>query len=425
MMFTFISLFTATATTTTCNLGNINANNWIFINAMVILAMFSIGALIYAISNLMPAKSAQKLKGEVIYELSEGIISLLIFLSLISLVYASCSVGSAISGQANYQNLFQADEYYVGNLLFVKGPALIAELSFQGIMVSIDGNIVTFLINQVTDSLNTALGNKGSLFSTGSPASSSSSGASTSGSGAAQISTGSSISPNVGFGVQLTSSADVDGLFDTYAGTYATYGVIILVTFGLLFILYFLFPIVSILSFALVVPVALILRSFAFLGPSIRGIANTLLALAIAFYIVFPLTVSMNSYIINWMYCTNGVTVCNPYIAYTGNYKIAKVPISYLLKQNSVNFLNYGGFSLSLPVDFYGILTTTSGGVGAAVTNLFEGIVNTPVQLENFSGLVAEYFFEGVLLVAIDLMITLAFAQGLNKALNQIPSLIK
>lgn len=404
---------------TACNLGNINANNWIGIDGLVIIAMFCIGALIYSLSTLFPIQTGQKIKGNVIYELSEGIISLLIFLSLISLVYASCSVGASLSGQTNYQNIFQADQYYVGNLLFVKGTALVTELSFQGIAVAIDGNIVTLLLSQVTSAINNKLSSAGSIFSTGSG-----SGSSTS-TGAAQIGSGASTTnPSLGFEVTLSMSSDVEGLFDTYAGTYATYGAGIIVTFGLLFILYLLLPVVTALAFTLVVPISLIMRSFGFLGPSVRSIANTLLALSIAFYIIFPLTISMNSFIINWMYCSNGVTACNPYTAYTGNYKIASIPLGALFKQNTVNFFNYGGSILSLPTNFYGSIANTGGNIGQAAVNLLEGIITLPNQVASFSTEVAEYFFEGVLLVAIDLMITLAFAQGLTKALNEIPHLL-
>ncbi len=405
---------------TACNLGNINANNWIGINGLVIIAMFCVGALIYSLSSLLPIQTGKKIKGNVIYELSEGIISLIILLSLISLVYASCSVGSTLSGQSNYQNIFQADEYYVGNLLFVKGTSLVTQLSFQGIAVAIDGNIVTLILGKVTGALNKNLGSGNSLFNLGN------SGSSSSGStGAAQIgSQGSTTNPTVGFSVTLATSSDVEGLFDSYAGTYATYGAGVVVTFGLLFVLYLLLPIITALAFTLVVPISLILRSFGFLGHGLRSISNTLLALAIAFYIVFPLTISMNAFIVNWMYCSNGVTVCNPYTIYTGNYKIATIPIGSLFKQNTVNFLNYGGFSLSLPTNFYSSLATNGGGVGQTVKNLLEGIVTLPNQVAGVSTEISEYFFEGVLLVAIDLMITLAFAQGLTKAFEQIPHLI-
>lgn len=408
---------------TACNLGNINANNWIWINAMVILAMFSIGALVYSLSTLLPSQSSKKIKSTIIYELSEGIISLLIFISLISLVYASCSVGAGLSGQSNYQNLFQADEYYVGTLLFVKGTSLVTDLTFQGITLSIDGNIVSILLDQVTSSLNSALGGiNGISIGSGTSAATGTGGSS----GAATIG-GSQPSSSVtaGFGITLANSGDVESLFDSYAGVYVSYGMIIVITFGLLFVLYFLFPIISAIAFALIVPVSLIMRSFSFLGPKIREISNTLLALAIAFYIVFPLTISMNSYVISWLFCTNTGQVCNPYLQYTGNYKIAQIPLGDLFKQNTVSFLNYGGISFNLPVNFYSSLAGNAGGVGAAVANLFEGVVATPLQIDSFSTKIAEYFFEGVLLVAIDFMITLAFAQGLNKALNTIPGLLQ
>ncbi|MEM0200868.1 MAG: hypothetical protein QXD23_00485 [Candidatus Micrarchaeaceae archaeon] len=406
---------------TACNLSNININNWIEIDALIIIAMFSIGALIYSLSSLFSSQTSKKIKGNVIYELSEGIISLLIFLSLISLVYASCSVGSSLSGQSNYQNIFQADSYYIGNLLFVKGTSLVTVLSFQGIAVAIDGNIVTLLLGAVTGSLNNELGAKTSLISLGSSGSGSSSGSS----GSAQIGgENPTTNPTLGFGISLSTGSDVEGLFDTYAGTYAVYGAAIVVTFGLLFVLYLLIPIITALSFTLVVPISLILRSLGFLGPSVRSISNTLLALAIAFYIVFPLTISMNSFVVNWIYCSNNVTVCNPYTAYTGNYKLSTIPLGSLLKQNTVNFLNYGGFPLSLPTSFYGSIIGNGGGIGQVAKNLLEGIINLPNQVAGYSTEVAQYFFEGVLLVAIDLMITLAFAQGLTKALNQIPHLI-
>ena len=163
-------------------------------------------------------------------------------------MYASCSVGAGLSGDgSNYQNIFQADEYYIGNLLFVKGTSLVTDLTFQGIALSIDGNIVTTLLNQVVSSLNKALGATGTLYNGGSSSSSSGSG----NSGAAQIGSSSTGSTNLGFGVYLENSGDTVSLFDGYADTYLSYGMLIVITFGLLFVLYFLFPIISIVSLML------------------------------------------------------------------------------------------------------------------------------------------------------------------------------
>ena len=408
-------------TQTACNLNNINADNWISISSMVLLATFAVGLIIYNLSSLLPSKNSKKIKNTVIYEFGEGIISLILFLSLISLVYASCSVGAGLSGDgSNYQNIFQADEYYIGNLLFVKGPALITDISFQGISLSIDGNIVSLLVGTFTSSLNKALGSMGTLYGGGSGSSTSGSGSG----GAAQIGGSNNGGISGGFGVYLENEGDVIGVFDAYADVYVSYATIVLISFGLLFFLYFLFPIIQLLAFTLLVPVALIFRSFFFVGPKIREISNTLLALAIAFYIVFPLTISMNIYIINWVFCTTPASVCNPYVQYTGNYKIAEIPIGQLFKQNTVQFLNYGGISFNLPTNFYSSLATNGGGVGSALTSLLEGIVTLPNQIASISTQVSEYFFESVLLVAIDFMITIGFAEGLTRALETIPQII-
>ncbi len=410
------------AITTACNLGNINANDWILIVSLVILASFAVGLAIYDLSTLLPARQGKKIRNTVIYEFGEGIISILIFMSLISLVYASCSVCAGLSGDGNnYQNLFQADEYYIGNLLFVKGTSLVTDLSFQGISLGIDSNIVSILLEQVTTSLSSALGGTPTLLNTGSSATGTGSTF-----GAGQITnTGSSSSITAGFGIYLTYSSDIISLFDGYSNIYLTYGMIIVICFGLLFILYFLFPIISLTAFTLLVPVALIMRSFLFLGPKIREVSNTILALAIAFYIVFPLTISMNVYVVNWVFCTTPNSVCNPYPQYTGTYQIPQIPLGYLFRQNTVSFLNYGGISLNLPVNFYSSLATNGGGVGSSVTNLLKGIALLPEQIASNSTRVSEYFFETVLLIAIDLLITIGFAQGLTKALETIPALLQ
>ncbi len=388
-----------------CTNAAVNINNWIGIDVLVLLVTLAIGAAIYSLSGIIPNPLREKLRGVVRIEYTEGFFSLVLILSLVTIAYAGCNVGFALSGlpAGNYQNVFQSDQYYVNQLLFVTGPRLAGEFIAQGLTLSIDAafsNYVMYLISRNTES-----GLLNSL--------------------ATSLTNALSGSHGTEIPITLNMSGRITNVYQTYASTYTMFSGLIVISFGALFILYFLLPIISALAMTLIIPLAIILRSVSFVGPKLREASNAFIAIGVALFFVFPLAISANQAIVNWLYCQNPNQACNPYTMYLGPYKLSNVPITDLLTTKGVNFGLFNGGQINIPLSFFGTIGASgSGGYGNYITNLVEGLVLLPNQVNKYSVEVAQYLFEGIVLIAIDFAITMGFAQGLYKGLNAIPSVL-
>jgi hypothetical protein len=218
-------------------------------------------------------------------------------------------------------------------------------------------------------------------------------------------------------------------LYETYmaySGAYTMFAGFLVVTFGALFILYLLLPIIMALAMNLLVPAAILLRSVSFAGPKLREASNAFIAIGIALYFVLPLSISANQAIVNWLYCQNPGQACNPYLQYVGPYDLNNIPLTVLLTPQTMGAYGYiGANPLSLPVSFFGqAIETGAGGWGSYIKDLAEGLVDLPDQVNSYSVSVAQYVFEGIVLIALDFAITMGFAQGLYKGLNAIPSVL-
>jgi hypothetical protein len=122
------------------------------------------------------------------------------------------------------------------------------------------------------------------------------------------------------------------------------------------------------------------------------------------------MTIVMDSYITGWLYCTNG-TICNPYSGYLGSYPLSNLPVSPLFKQTGEKTLG-----IDAPLSIYSAEVSGNGGIGSMLTQMLEGLVRLPALVQNFIPSVAEYVFQGIILLGLDLAITVGFAIGLTKS---------
>ena len=176
------------------------------------------------------------------------------------------------------------------------------------------------------------------------------------------------------------------------------------------------------------------MRSLGFAGANLRYAANSLLAIAIALYIIYPTTVVLDSYFIHWLFtpCPAGginTAACNPDAGY--------LLVTYSHDNLNNMFSNNAGCSgpsLTLPggytfhvlpcgSGFFGFIVQLQNSFSSSLGGLF-GIVNSSgdqlVQGVQFMVLsISEFMFIVVLLFAMNIMITLGFAMGLAKALEQ------
>jgi hypothetical protein len=368
-------------------INSLDANSWIQITGMVLAINFSIAAVLYALSGILPTTYREKLKGAVKYEAFQGIISSIILLILIASSAGLCNVGQALvygSTVQHYQNPITFSENYVSNLMFNTGLSLFGHIYSESILLTLTGNIA--------DSLEQLL---------------------------PEI----TITPAIGF----TFGVGLLGIFYGFGGALtSTFLGLIAVTFGILFMVFLILPFIQQLAFTVVLPLALVMRSIPFAGPNLRQTSDTFLALAIGFYFIFPLTILMNGFIMTWIYtgCVPAgapPALCNPYQQYSGAYQLNNIPTSPLFS-TATSRLTGNGFigGTQLPNTFYSGAFQGLGGLGSGIAEILKNLVDLPNIIIGFGQQTAQYLFEGIFLIGLDFAITVSFAMGLSKGLNSI-----
>lgn len=394
--------------------GGLNQGGWITINAILILTMMVIGALLYAISAFFPVANREKLRNVVRYEAVEGVIAVVLILSLIGLSSVACSVGSSLSsGISGYTDPFQFSQYYLGNLLFAKGVVLTTQFFSTEITFVANGLVAEYFVNVLGQGLNGI----GSLLS-----------------GVAGLSTRWPWLQWVTIGFHINTPEPLYifyGYGSIFTGLLAP---LMIITFGILFILFLFLPLVQNLAFNIIIPVAIIMRALSFTGPRLRDASNTFIALSLAFYFILPLTLGMDNFIVNWLYCMNGVSPpgCNPYASpYLAPYAIAdpapdkffttnefKTITSLLSKcESGLCLYDY----LKIPLNFWAYYVQNNEGSLVNLLTLYLGqLLTVPGIIDSYIYKVSQYLFQGIVLMALDMAITVGFAIGLTKGLNAV-----
>ncbi|HUB92422.1 MAG TPA: hypothetical protein VL945_00510 [Candidatus Saccharimonadales bacterium] len=372
------------------NISFLNNNNWLSITALVVVMSLMISAMAYGLSGLFPGNTRERVRGVVKYEYIQGIFSIILIIVLFTLSFSACSIGSALVGTAaaplNYQDPFQFASYYIGNLMFAKGIALVTGLFSAGTVLMVDATLVNFFVSEIGQAVPIR---------------------------------------NSGTGLKIAITGTDEPATVIYEYSYVLNTVLaplVVVSFGLLFVIFLSLNVIEALALTLVIPVAIIMRSLAFTGPKLREVSNGLVAIAIAFYFVFPLTLAMNYYVVNWTYCINGGS-CNPYATPYLNpgYQLNNLPINQLFtnpEYASTASISGIGALINVWTNFYSFQAQGSGGFLAAVSEIFQGLVSVPSLLNNFVMETAQYLFQAIFLIALDVGITIGFAVGLHKSLE-------
>jgi len=345
--------------------GGVDANNWIGINMLVVLLFFTIAALIYALSNLLPPSPREKLKTTSKFEIMQMILSIFIIIILVEVASLSCNFTNSITGM----DPFEAAQIYIGKLLFVDGINLATHIYSTSIEFMIGSEIFNILVSPISIPLVQS----------------------------SVVTLTAGIAPSFG------------SVYNTYADIIVGYNALVILTFGMLFLNFLMLFIVKATMLTVVLPVAIAMRTLSFLGPRLRESANSFLALAIAFYFIYPLTFVMDSYIVNWTYCIGAQTTCNPYYSsYPIKYTASSIPASSLFAINPTIYHLFG-FPVTLPLNFY---PSVLSGVP------FQDILLAPASTGVIAQQVSDFVFQGIFLMALNISITVAFAISLTKALN-------
>lgn len=381
-------LFATSTSYIGCSFGGVDANNWVQINALLLTVAIALGGAFYAFSNILPPSQSEKMKGMVKAEIFQGVIGIVIISILLTSAVAWCNIGSSLTSSAGLgaSNPMSFSESYLQNLLFTKGFSLFGSLYSETAILMIDGILVSHIANFLQ-----------------------------------RIEA--SFLP-----VQFTLSQGIANTIETYSLSFGgIFFTIFAVVSGIIFVIYLTLPMVSSIALTVVVPTAIAMRMVPFFGPKVREVSDAFMSIAIAAYFIFPLMIVMNSLLVSYLYtsCSATVSTCNPYSSYLGSYSLQTLPINSFFNTPATSL---GGTSLggafSLPANFFAGIVSGNGGILGTIEMLFKSIVMFPQVLVSFSQDVASFIFQGVFLIGLDILVTMAFAQALTRGLNSVSAYV-
>ena len=362
-------------------------NSWLSINFAVILAGIFVVTLVYMLSRFLPSSMKGKITSVMRVELTQLFISVIIIIVLIGAASTACTASTAISQHVTHttESPFAYSDYYIGNLTLNTGLRLLTNIYLTSIDYGIDSRVYPALINYEGPGF---LSHTASIVSK-----------STANKGVEIFSVGFS------FGADLGANFGI--LSDLYL---AVFGPIITLVIGSLFVQYLSIPIFEYTAFTVVLPVALIMRSIAYSASGsggLRSASNAVLAIAIAVYLIYPLMISYNSYIVNWIF-----SVQNPYFQY--------LHTSFTLDSLPSTF--FSSLSSSVSGSFLGITTPSLNSLlgnyaSTGVLPLFDPFAVTSQILTTIDEM-AQFIFVGIFLFGLDVAVTLGFAQSLASSLD-------
>ncbi|MEM0149494.1 MAG: hypothetical protein QXW10_01200 [Candidatus Micrarchaeaceae archaeon] len=360
--------------------GNSNyTNDWLPINYLVIIIGFMIIAVLYAIGRILPPKTRSAIIGMTKVEMTQLLISALIIVTLMFFSTATCNISSSISQQLTGTSLgpFTYADYYIGNLSMNTGLKLLTNIYSDSISFSIDARVYSYLASELSGKIGTP-----------------------------------SIKVMPGVTVSIDEGYDLSIGYYLIADLYmALFSPLLVITIGMLFLQYLALPLIKLTAFALLLPVAIIIRSVAYTGAGgsgLRNVANAILAIAVALYLIYPLTIALDAYMVHWIF-----SVQNPLYPYLNmGFTLTQLPSTFFSSAASSATTSLPG-GLAAPPD----LSLISGVGSLGLTGIYDPY--TPITISNeIVNLMSQFIFVGVILFALNIAITMAFAMSLAKALN-------
>ena len=370
----------------TCALygGSTYVNNWITVSVLVVLLSLLGVAIAYTISNFLSNQTREKIKGAARSEITQAFLSIVIIAILLGTAAAACNITSSLSNTYTGTKMspFTYATYYVGNLSTNTGLKLLTSLYSTSVTYSVEATVLNSL---------------GGLFR----------GQSGFGGLIKKIFAFSTI-VNVAPSPTIQSLGDI---FNSLSGMYLTiFAPLVTVAIGLLFIQFITLPLLQYTAFTVILPVALIMRSLAFMGNSIRSASNAVLAIAIAAYIIYPLMIAFNSYAIAWIFSAQ-----NPSYQYlTATYKSIPITGSTFFNQSLPAATGFFGNGWKVVFPYLNKFVSGQYSITSVLSLPFQVIT----QMQIYVVQIARFLFASIIMVLIDLSVTIGFATGLTKALN-------
>ncbi|MCL5440587.1 MAG: hypothetical protein M1448_01735 [Candidatus Marsarchaeota archaeon] len=371
--------------------GSTYVNSWVGINVLIVLIGFAAVSAAYMFSKLGSASLRTRMAELAKSEIAQLMVSLILIVVLIAFSKAACGISASVSQSltGTQMNPFQFADSYLGELAFVKGLGLFSTIASKSLEYIVDSNIYAILPK--------ILGNF--LTSTGLT------------SCAAEPARLVTVSFNI-FNFGCEPFANMFIMFEMLSYLYLElFAPVIISSVAVLFVQYLSIPFIQYLAFAVALPVAIALRAIPFGGPGLRSASNAILALAIAAYIIYPLTISFDAWAMNYIFSSS-----NPMFPYLhSTYLLNNAPPPSFLQEIPSNTISFFG--------------TTTNSVESLVKSMFDStslinfipffnVPHTISDTELIANEIAQYVFQAVFLLALDVAITVGFAASLAKALN-------
>ncbi len=369
----------------TCALygGSSYVSSWLPINITVVLICLLLVGLVYILSKVANERTRQVLAGAARAQLVEIFLGVIILIVLLTLSGAACSASASFSQQLTgvSQTPFAYAQYYTSCLAFTTGLGIYSSI----FSTAISYQAAALDIQLVGDAELKLTGLNNIAFCSGL--------------------TGGIITCSF----TLKTTGDIFTILSNmYLGVLAP---LVMSSVGTLFIQFIMLPIFQLTAFTVLLPAALFTRMLPFSGGGLKNISNVLLALAIAFYIVYPMTVVMDSWIVKWMFSP----ATNPLYPYISTIAGANtVPASSFLTQSPTFSTSLWGFSQPSVSSIVKTMFFDNPSNLVPILN----VLAAGRQLQVMIGTVVTYVFKAMALFALDLAITIGFAGGLAKALN-------
>ncbi|MGC8688168.1 MAG: hypothetical protein ACP5RQ_02090 [Candidatus Micrarchaeia archaeon] len=351
--------------------------SWNFYAYLIIIISFFAIAVLYAISNFIPGSTRSKLRSFAKSELVQTFISLFLIVVLIAITQLACNLTLSTG-----KDPFSFSEEYVSNLLSSPnggGLQLMTSLFTYSYIYTIISGIFDYgarILNGYIEGY---------------------------------LSSSTYVTPIPGYSPGMYYGAVSSLMLDLFSP-------LVLMGVALLFVQYIALIVSQAAAFTLLLPIALILRAVAFSGKDLKRAANAAIAIALALYVVFPLTIVFNANAFSWLttVCTTSTQQnCNPSAIYISK-PITLYSDTYFAQSTSGSF-NLAGSSVNMNLNSFGF------------SNLFpwSQLGNLPYYMTHTTAVLGEiivdisvFLFKTIFMLAIDLTISLSFAMGLSNALD-------
>ena len=391
-------------------------NTWLGVNFLVLLISILAISVIFSLGSVLGADMRAKIRSVARFELIQVMISIFIIGAILGFSVVACNVSAQFSASTTGTAMspLQYADYYIGTVSLSKGLDLLTQTYAEGVKYAIDASVVdnlqyvfgSFFKGEQAPSpnnfgkINIPAGSKSALGLGPTPPT-----------GITALSTTNvkkfiSVSPTSGDGYGLYN------IYSSLSGQYfGIFSPLIIFALGLLMIQFLIIPVVQYTAFLVVLPVAIGMRSIAFTSNTLGDASNSLIALAIAFYIVYPMTVAFNAYAAGWIF-SNG----NPSYQFLNS----AFSTSLVSSTNPFQYFNQQQTSQSKQTDMFSTMTQT---LLPFFTQSVSSNFNIPVLgdlslLHYYIDQLAEFIFSSMLMFVIDIGITSMFAIGIYKALQ-------